>query len=202
MKTILLVLFLVCVPWVHATDLGVFGNTFVIAEMDFMAYLQNKIKTMQERGEWDKVQNQFKNRVKAQINRPTPLNLPRAIEDKTWAFNPSITVPYDVTNAQGALIIPKGTVVNPLDRVGLSSTLLFFNGDDKEQVAWAANEQKKYAKVKLILTSGSIKETVNQLKQAIYFDLNGFLCAKFNITQLPASVMQAGNRLQIKEVRL
>ena len=146
MKTILLVLFLVYVPWVHATDLGAFGNTFVISEMDFMAYLQNKIKTMQERGEWNKVQNQFKSRVKAQINRPTPLYLPRAIEDKTWAFNPSITVPYDITNAQGALIIPKGTVVNPLERVGLSSTLLFFNGDDKEQVAWAVQEQKNTRK--------------------------------------------------------
>ncbi|HGK6639210.1 TPA: type-F conjugative transfer system protein TraW [Legionella pneumophila] len=202
MKTLLLVLCFMSVPWVHATDLGVLGNTFVISEMDFMEYLQNKIKTMQKHGEWDKVQNQFKNRVKAQINRPTPLYLPRAIEDKTWVFNPSITVPYDVTNVQGAVIIPKGTVVNPLDRVGLSSTLLFFNGDDEEQVAWAVQEQKKYAKVKLILTSGSIQETVNQLKQAIYFDLNGFLCGKFKITHLPARVMQAGNRLQINEVHL
>ena len=202
MKTCLLVLFLVFIPWVHATDLGVFGKTFVIAEMDFMEYLQNKIKTMQERGEWNTVQNQFKRRVKAQINRPTPLYLPRATEDKTWAFNPSVTVPYDVTNAQGTLIIPKGTVVNPLERVGLSSTLLFFNGDDPEQVVWAESEQKKYIKVKLILTSGSIQETVNQFKQAIYFDLNGFLCGKFKITHMPARVMQAGNRLQINEVRL
>lgn len=202
MKTILLALCFVFVPWGYATDLGVFGTTFVISEMDFMEYLQNKIKTIQERGEWIKVQNQFKKRVKAQINRPTPLYLPRAIEDKTWVFNPSITVPYDVTNVQGAVIIPKGTVVNPLDRVGLSSTLLFFNGDDEEQVAWAVQEQKKYAKVKLILTSGSIQETVNQLKQAIYFDLNGFLCGKFKITHLPARVMQAGNRLQINEVHL
>ena len=202
MKTILLALCLVFVPWVHATDLGVLGNTFVISEMDFLEYLQNKIKTMQKRGEWNKVQNQFKNRVKAQINRPIPLHLPRAIEDKTWAFNPSITVPYDVTNAEGLVIIPKGTVVNPLERVGLSSALLFFNGDDEEQLAWAVQEQKKYKKVKLILTSGSIQETVNQLKQAIYFDLNGFLCGKFKITHLPARVMQAGNRLQINEVRL
>ncbi|CZP45182.1 type-F conjugative transfer system protein TraW [Legionella pneumophila] len=202
MRKILLVLLIMYFPWVHAAELGVFGKTFVISEMDFMEYIKNKIKTMQGSGEWNKVQNQFKSRVKAHINRPTPLYLPRAIEDKTWIFNPSITVPYDVTNEQGALIIPKGTVVNPLDRIGLSSTLLFFNGDDKEQISWAVEEQKKYPKVKLILTSGSIQDTVNQLKQAVYFDLNGFLCGKFKITHLPARVMQSGNRLQINEVRL
>lgn len=202
MKKILLVLLVVYIPWVHAADLGVFGKTFVISEMDFMEYLHKKMNTMQKNGEWTKVENQFKKRVKSHINRPTPLYLPRASEDRTWDFNPSVTVPYDVTNAQGEIIVAKGTVVNPLERVGLSSTLIFFNGDDKEQVEWVIQEQKRHSKVKLILTSGSIKDTVNQLKQAVYFDLNGFLCGKFQITHLPARVAQAGNRLQINEVRL
>ena len=202
MKKIIFFLFMVHLSWVHAANLGVFGKTFVISEMDFMEYIQNKISTLKESGEWDRVQNQFKETVKTHINRPTPLHLPRAVVNKMWLFNPSVTVPYDVTNTQGAVIVPKGTTVNPLDRVSLSSTLLFFNGDDKEQVAWAVLEQTKHSKVKLILTSGSVKDTVNQMKQAVYFDLNGFLCGKFKITHLPARVAQVGNRLQVTEVGL
>lgn len=202
MKKILIFVFVMYFPWASAADLGVFGKTFVISEMDFMEYLHNKLKMMQENGKWDQVQKQFKRVVKAHINRPTPIYLPRATEDKAWLFNPSVTVPYDVTNVQGAIIIPKGTVVNPLERVSLSSTLLFFNGDDKDQVAWIAQEQTKHAKVKLILTLGSIQDTANQMKQAIYFDLNGFLCGKFKITHLPARVVQVGSRLQVMEVRL
>lgn len=202
MRIILIILCCTYLPFALAEDLGVFGKTFVISEMDFMEYIQRKMQLMQENGEWKRVQNQFKKTVKKHINRPKPLNLPRATADRTWLFNPSVTVPYDVTDAQGNLIIPKGTIVNPLDRVGLSSALLMFNGDDKEQVAWVMQEQKKHSKVKLILISGSIKQTVNQMKQAVYFDLNGFLCQKFKITHVPALVYQVGNRLQIQEVAL
>ncbi|CEG59222.1 type-F conjugative transfer system protein TraW [Legionella fallonii] len=202
MKAILIILCFVYLPCAYAKDLGVFGKTFVISEMDFMEYIQQKMKSMQENGEWKRVQNQFKKTVKKHINRPQPLNLPRATSDRTWLFNPAVTVPYDVKNAQGNIIIPKGTTVNPLDRVNLSSTLLLFNGDDTEQVAWVMQEQTKHPKVKLILISGSIKHTVNQMKQAVYFDLNGFLCEKFKITHVPALVYQVGNRLQIEEVSL
>lgn len=132
--------------------------------------------------------------------RPTPIRLPRAEDNRTWFFNPSLAVPYDVKDSHGQVIVKQGTVINPLDRVGLSSTLLFFDGDDEAQVAWVTQELTQHQKVKLILTSGSVKEVANQLKQAIYFDLNGFLVAKFQIKYLPARVFQAGKRLQINEV--
>lgn len=202
MKAILMMLCCLVLSSAYAKDLGVFGQTFVISEMDFMAYIQQKMASMQENGEWKRVQRQFKKTVKKHIDRPNPLNLPRATSDRVWLFNPSVTVPYDVRNAEGTIIIPKGTTVNPLDRVNLSSTLLLFNGDDNEQLAWVIEEQAKHSKVKLILTSGSIKQTVHQMKQAVYFDLNGFLCEKFKIKHMPALVYQVGHRLQIQEVSL
>lgn len=187
---------------VGAKDLGVVGKTFVIAEMDFLEYIQQKMADMQASGEWKTVQSEFKKRVKEHLARPTPTHLPKAEVDKTWFFNPSLTVPYDVKDSRGEVIVKQGTVINPLDRVGLSSSLIFFDGDDETQVSWVAQELKQHQKVKLILTAGDVKDVANNFKQAIYFDLNGFLVTKFQIKHLPVRVVQAGNRLLINEVSI
>lgn len=201
-KIWILIACLVYFPVISAKDFGVFGKTFVIAEMDFLEFIQQKIKALQANGQWQDVQSDFKKRVKEHLQRPAPQHLPRAVEDRIWFFNPSMTVPYDVRDTKGHVIIKQGTVINPLDRVGLSSTLLFFDGDDKSQVIWAENELKHHEKVKLVLTSGSIKDATSKFKQSVYFDLNGFLVGKFSITSLPARITQAGNRLKIDEVSL
>lgn len=200
MKKLLLIICMLYLPFAEAKDYGVFGKTFEIAEIDFLEYIQQKMKGMQANGEWKTVQSEFKKRVKEHMARPTPIRLPRAEVNRTWFFNPSLAVPHDVKDSHGQVIVKQGTVINPLDRVGLSSTLLFFDGDDEAQVAWVTQELTQHQKVKLILTSGSVKEVANQLKQAIYFDLNGFLVAKFQIKYLPVRVFQAGKRLQINEV--
>ncbi|HCU6011367.1 TPA: type-F conjugative transfer system protein TraW [Legionella pneumophila] len=200
MKKLLLIICMFYLPFAEAKDYGVFGKTFEIAEMDFLEYIQQKMKGMQANGEWKTIQFEFKKRVKEHIARPTPTRLLRAEVNRTWFFNPSLTVPYDVKDSHDQVIVKQGTIINPLDRVGLSSTLLFFDGDDEAQVAWVTQELTQHQKVKLILTSGSVKEVANQLKQAIYFDLNGFLVAKFQIKYLPVRVFQAGKRLQINEV--
>ncbi|WP_392536737.1 type-F conjugative transfer system protein TraW [Legionella sp. 227] len=202
MKALLLIICLLYLPIANAKDFGVLGKTFVIAEMDFLEYIQQKIAGMQANGEWKRVQSEFKNRVKEHLARPTPTNLPRAEVDKTWFFNPSLTVPYDVKDSYGEVIVKQGTVINPLERVGLSSTLIFFDGDDEEQVSWVAQELRQHQKVKLILTAGSVKDVANLFKQAIYFDLNGFLVSKFQIKHLPVRVVQAGKRLLINEVSI
>lgn len=201
-KTLLLIVCLLYLPSSFAKDFGVFGKTFTIAEMDLLEFIQQKIQAMQANGQWQGVQADFKNRVKAHLQRPAPRSLARARANRTWLFNPSLTVPYDVQDTKGQVIVQKGTVINPLDRVGLSSTLVFFDGDDASQVDWATMELKQHEKVKLILTSGSIKDATSYFKEAVYFDLNGFLVDKFQIGALPARVLQAGNRLKIEEVAL
>lgn len=202
MKKLLLIMCILYLPFANAKDYGVFGKTFKIAEMDFLEYIQQKMQAMQANGEWKTLQSDFKKRVKEHLARPAPTHLPKAEVNTTWFFNPSLSVPYDVRDNQGQVIVKKDTVINPLDRVGLSSTLLFFDGDDEAQVSWVAQELTQHHRVKLIITSGSVKEVANQFKQAIYFDLNGFLVSKFQIKHLPVSVFQAGKRLQINEVSL
>lgn len=196
------ILLLLIFSLAQAKDFGLMGKTYAIAEVDFLTYIQEKIKSMQDSGQWSQVERDFKKRVKAHIIRPTPTHLPRAEKDKKSLFNPSIEVPYDVRDVTGRVIVQKSTVVNPLDRVILHSTLIFFDGDDKAQITWVKDAIKEHKTVKLILTSGSIKTTTDTFKQAVYFDLNGFLINKFHITALPAFVKQEGYRLAVNEVAL
>lgn len=186
----------------QAHDFGVVGQTYVIAEEDFLKYIEQKIQSMQATGQWQKIEERFKKQVIAHLERPTPKQLPRAQKNRTYEYDPSVAAPHDVWDTQGHLLVKKGTVVNPLLRINLHSTLLLFNADDSEQCAWALKQAKEQKAVKLIITSGSIKSAVHYFKQAVYFDLNGFLVNKFQIKALPAQVQQYGNRLQIKEVRL
>lgn len=183
-----------------AKDYEVMGKTYPIAEQDFLEYIQQKLGVLEANGDLEKAQSEFKKQVKAHLIRPTPTHLPRTVEDRISFFNPSFAAPFDVWDTNEQLIVKKGTVINPLDRVNLSSTLLFFDGDDEAQLNWVAEELKHHTKVKLILASGSIKDTAHHFKQAIYFDLNGFLITKFHIASLPARIQQVGQRLQISEV--
>ena len=48
------------------------------------------------------------------------------------------------------------------------------------RLSWVAQELKQHQKVKLILTAGSVKDVANHFKQAIYFDLNGFLVSQIS----------------------
>ena len=203
MRILFLVIALLTGFMAEARDFGVIGQTYVIAEEDFLKYIEQKIQALQANGQWQKLEEQFKKQVVAHLERPAAIqNLPRAQEDKTYEYDPSIAAPYDVWDTQGNLIVKKGAVINPLERISLSSTLLFFNADDNEQCAWALQLASKQKNVKLILTSGSLKSATHYFKQAVYFDLNGFLVNKFQIKALPAQIQQKGHRLQIQEVKL
>lgn len=202
MKLLLVLLCVLYMPFGFAKDHGVMGRTWVIAETDFLDFIQNKVKAMQENGQWQKLESAFVKRVKAHVTRPEAVHLPRAEKDKTWLFDPSIEVPHTIYDVEGKVIVQRGVIVNPLDRVNLSSTLIFLDGDDPEQIAWAKNMLEKQEKIKLILTSGSIRKSTDEFRQAVYFDLNAFLTDKFHIKALPALVKQAQNRLMIQEVSL
>lgn len=186
----------------QARDFGVVGQTYTILEEDFLKYIEKKIQAMQANGQWQTLETRFQKQAIAHLERPTSHSLPRALKDKTYLYDPSFTAPFDVWDTQEHLLVKKGTIINPLERIHLSSTLLFFNGDDNEQCAWVLQQVQKKKAVKLILTSGSIKSATHYFKQAVYFDLNGFLVNKFQIRALPARIKQDGNRLQIREVKL
>ena len=81
----------------------------------------------------------------------------------------------------------------------LRSELLFFDGDDPDQLAWAL---KASPGAKLILTKGAPLELMKARQRRFYFDQGGKLIAHFGIRALPARVRQNGRVLDVSEVAL
>ncbi|EER20880.1 MULTISPECIES: conjugative transfer protein TraW [spotted fever group] len=109
----------------------------------------------------------------------------------------SFTQAEDIKDAEGNILVPAGTTVNPLEELNWGEPLIFINGDDREQIEWAVKQQGK-----IILVEGSVLESSDQISRTVYFDQGGVLTHKFCIQGVPAIVVQDGIKLKIKEVLL
>ena len=118
-----------------------------------------------------------------------------ALEDRSRLFDPSIRVTEDIRDDKGRLIAQAGTLINPLDYVTLSKDLLFVDGRDEAQVAWALAFEHP-AKI------GPVAALMRKHKRPLYFDQKGLLTRRFQIAAVPASVAQDGRRLRIREFPL
>ena len=187
-----------------SSDLGVVGQVYPIAETDFLVFIEQHMEEIQKNGGWQKIQNQLKERVAQHADRPAALSLPRAKTERIGYINPSISVSSDLKDATGRIILPRGTVVNPLSVISLTKELIFYDAEDPAQVRWVVDYDKKLKqtgiKDKLILVGGSISSQSKLFSRAVYFDQTGKLIKKFGIQQVPAIITQSGLSLKIREV--
>lgn len=184
----------------QARDYGQRGAVFPIIERDLLEQIHAKLQAMEASGETARLNEKLKARTIARVNRPEPVaGLARAYEARSWRFDPTITLASDIRGAKGELIHAAGTMVNPLDSVSLRAELLFLDGDDPDQIAWAMRQS---ANAKLILVRGAPLELMKARQRRFYFDQGGKLTEKFGIRAVPARVRQQGRVLEVSEIAL
>ncbi|MBJ9200973.1 type-F conjugative transfer system protein TraW [Citrobacter freundii] len=184
-----------------AKDLGTWGNVFEPAEQDMLDFIQNRLKGMEQSGELDRLREEATTRVKKNAVRPTPVaGLSRALDYRSFPWDPSFTVKETITDMQGNVIARRGDTVNPLDKVPFSQVLYFIDGDDRQQVEWVRREIAGQTNSKIILVNGNIKETSDALDERIYFDQSGILTRKFGFSHTPARVSRDGRMLKVEEI--
>jgi conjugal transfer pilus assembly protein TraW len=186
----------------RAEDLGTLGQTYAIEEPHLLRYIEQTLRDKEKTGELASLEEQAKGRVIESIRNPKPLGGIRPTQTaRTFYFDPSIKVEQNITDDKGNIIVPAGTIKNPLEVVSLSKHLLFFDGTDREQVRYARTLIDHYnGKVKPILVAGSYLDLMKAWQRSVYFDQQGVLTTKFGITQVPALVSQEGLRLRIDEL--
>ena len=200
MKSIILFLTLFVASKVFAKHLGTFGETFSIIEEDLLEAIQAKLNNLAATGSMLEHQTKIQNMIMAGVHQPTPVaGLIKTKTVKVFWYDPSIKVPYDLRDHRGQIFVVKDTKVNPLDFQQLRNGLVFIDGNDKYQVAWAKALSKNH---KIILVNGSPFKFMEQHKITCYFDQGGKLIKKFGIKQIPAKVIQDGKQLKIEEVLL
>lgn len=180
----------------------VIGTVYPVVEPDMVAWMKEQASRQLTPERIDELKREQHKAARQYAERPAGTSLPRTQEPATRWFDPSMTVPYDLRDHEGRLIHAAGTTINPLDWRPLTRQLLFIDGDDGAQVAWAeAMGAKDSTRVKVILVSGAPLELGRKWQQQVYFDQKGLLVAKLDIQQVPALVSQDGRRLRIDEVR-
>lgn len=189
---------------VSAENLGSFGRTWVIQEVNFMDWLQDHLKRKVQDGSWARIQKDFQKRVEKSVDRPMPVGgITPARSARHWKYDPSITVPYDLTDSSGRVFASAGTIVNPLRQIAWHQRLVFLDGDQPSQMEWFLRRQiQKNALVtdRPVLVKGSIVEAQKKLSQRVWFDQSGNLTHRFSIEHTPAVVQQTGDILEIEEV--
>lgn len=200
----ILFLMLFASSMLYAKDLGVIGQTYSIQEQDFLELIMERLHLMKQNGQWQRLEKQFSENVKTHADRPKSLtHLQRALVSHSWHYDPSLKVPYDLRDHKGRVFVRAGTTVNPLQLITIHRKMIFFNGDDKEQVVWVKKINHSLdEQTKLVLVKGSIIEQEKIFKQPIYFDQEGRLTHRFHIQHVPAMVMQEGFHLKVSEVAI
>ena len=175
--------------------LGIVHHVFPIKEKDFELMMQDKLRAIPE-SEMEKHRKRIIKIARERINRPVSNNLPRTQEYYSYQFDPSVTVNRDyICPTTGKVLIAKGTTANPLDFISVSKPMVFFNGDDVEQVNWA-----KYQKGLLVLTTGAPFKVSKDIQRQVYFDQHGKLADYFQIEHVPARLSQVNNYILVEEI--
>jgi len=187
---------------IEARDYGQTGQAFPVIEPDLLSTIEARLKRAEATRELARTNEMFAKRVEAKVRRPDPVTgVTPARTARSWDFDPSVTMERDIRDQKGNLIAPAGQRINPLDFVSIRQDLVFIDGDDSEQLAWATTRYTDL-KAKIIFVRGSPVEQMTAKKRRFYFDQQGKLTSRFGIEHTPAVVTQAGKVMRVSEVVL
>lgn len=193
---------LACSAPAAARDYGQYGTLWPVIEPDLLTQIEARLTHLEKIGETARLNEQLKQRTIARVNRPEPVaGISHAATPRSWDFDPTISAERDIADEKGRIIIAAGTRVNPLDTVRLRSSLVFLDGDDPAQLAWAS-QRYGTTSAKFILVRGAPLALMKARQRRFYFDQGGTLVKHFGIRAIPAVVEQQGRVLRISEVPL
>lgn len=183
-------------------DFGTYGQTYPVKEKSTIEAIQAKFQSMMDSGEWDKYVAEYKEKTLDSIRNPKSKDLPKVITNNTRYFDPTIEVIEDIPLPDGRFLARKGDRINPLDQLGLSKEILFFDATDERQVNWMVEIKKENPNVIAIATKGEWFKAMEKHGVKIYFDQMGHLTDRFDIQRVPSKVSQDGRKLKIEEISL
>jgi len=175
-----------------AGEIGHLGPTYPIIEEDALLVMQRKLQHMDSTGQLQSLQRQSQEQILNAIESPAPISgITEATSRVTHYIDPTLTLPQEIKDHTGRIVIAAGSTVNPLEHMRLSKRLVFFDGRDALQAEKVkAIVAKEGSKIKAILVAGSFMATMRAWGAQVYFDQYGKLVRRFNITQVPTIVSQ------------
>ena len=138
---------------VRAEELGSKAQTFRL-DPDAREEFKNVIRRKQRSGELDSFWKSYRDKTVEAIKHPAPLGVrsdyTRRVETRPVRF----VIPADYRDERGNVVVRKGTVVESLKFLPLSTGLIFIDGRDPAQVDYAI-ARGRTTPLKIVLTGGS-----------------------------------------------
>lgn len=196
LASVFLIQFSPVAPQASGKDLGVHGKLYEIREEDMLSYVRRKAGEIDMRA----LRETMERKLEESYARHSfvSLDIPSATEERVRYVDPSVNVRNPLRDHTGKVIFPTG-VVNPLDHVPLSKSILVLRED---QVKRALEETNKRGENPiLLLTDGDIRRASSLAGQMVY-KASPFMLKRFKIEKVPSLVTQEGRKLRVEETVL
>ena len=183
-----------------AKDFGTHGPVWEIIEPSILETIKARLNDMESSGALAEMEDKMKATTRAYVNRPRPVTgLVDAEEYAEFEVDLSITLNRDLADQQGRVFARAGTVINPLDYSLFNQRIVFLDGDNPDQVAFALSEGTELDTL-IVLTNGAPLELMREHGRRFFFDQDGQMVAKFQIRKLPSEVVRGQRVMLVREV--
>lgn len=185
-----------------ARDLGNYGQVWAVSEPDFLEEILGRLRAMEEDGGLARMEREMQDRARAYAERPRGNDLlTRAEEPRRFTVDLSIRLDQDLADQNGTVFAAAGTTVNPLAYSTFDKAILFIDGDDPDQVAWATAQGSELDTL-IVLTRGAPLELMRRNGRRFWFDQDGIMTQRFSIARLPSRVTRADPVMLVEEIPL
>lgn len=179
------------------------GTTYPIAEKHAIKDIKERLEAKEKSGELARMRQQVQERINQAALNLAPVEGLTVVEKASVRhFEPSFTLKETLTDHEGRIVAPAGTVIKPLEVAPIPFKMLFFDGRDPMQVKLAKSLATGMGEAFMpILTAGRWDELSMEMNQAVYFDQQGKMSHSFHVTEVPSLVSQEGKLLRIEAIK-
>ena len=190
---------MLCTP-AAAKDFGQHGPVFDIIEPSLLDTIHARLGEMEASGALLAMREEMQATTRAYVNRPRPVpGLLKAEVEYVFEVDLTIEVSRDLADHQGRVFAAAGTRINPLQYSRFDKRIVFLDGDDPAQVAWALSEGTELDTL-LVLVNGAPLELMREHGRRFYFDQDGIMVERFQIARVPSEVWRADPVMMVREV--
>jgi len=176
----IIVLFFFFIQKGFCTDLGIYGTVWEIKEVNLKQLITEELQKV----DLKKIELSYKSQAEHFGEHLKPNVLSSAEETKTFYIDPSVSLSKNII-INGKVIYKKDTLVNPLTIIRPTENMLFFDGDDKDQLNFALKAQKSEPyRLMLVMTKGDPIRLANKIHSPIYYATDGII-SRFHIEKIP-----------------
>ncbi|UVA77157.1 conjugal transfer protein [Pandoraea commovens] len=212
LKQLLLAAIAVCSTAIAiAEDLGIKSQTYTL-DRDAAEQMKDVMRKKQANGELDRFWQDYRDRTIASIKNPASLGIKSDYTNATELRSLRFAIPSDYKDQTGRVIVKRGTIIEPLKIMPLTTGLIFIDGNDQRQVAYAIKRSQTES-LKIVLTAGSPYALRVKYRDVpwhggmgvpFYFDQRKMIINSLSmlygieINRVPVALSQRGDKLAIE----